>query len=114
VTGGFMPGRQGGAIENMPNHLQGLILWNYTATGNAIKDFDFWPENDVWFKMVNPVVIGFAGNTSTFKKEQPGYFESPGKKVTPASLYEAQLQMRLHSIPEWLSKEKTWQYQVSK
>ncbi|MBN9297771.1 MAG: DUF4955 domain-containing protein [Filimonas sp.] len=114
VTGGFMAGRQGGALENMPNHLQGLVLWNYTATGNAVKDFDFWPANDVWFKMVNPMIVGFTGNGSTFKKDQPAYFESMGEKVSPASLYEAQLQMRLHTIPEWLNKEKTALSQASK
>jgi hypothetical protein len=95
VTGGFMAGRQGGAIENLPNHLAGLVLWNYTQTNAAIRDFDFWPENDVWFKMVNPVVVGFVGEGTTFKKDQPATIESLGHHVVPASLYEAQLELRL-------------------
>lgn len=106
VTGGFMPGRQGGAIENLPNHLNGLVLWNYTSTSAPVKDFDFWPSKDVWFKILNPIVAGFTGNGSSFKKDQPGYFESIGQKVRPASLYEAQLALRLKKVPNWLKKEK--------
>lgn len=102
VTGGFMAGRQGGAIENLPNHLNGLVLWNYTQTSPALKDFDFWPINDVWFKIVKPVVVGFNGNGTTFKKDQPGTFESIGQHVQPASLYEAQLELRLKKLPKWL------------
>ncbi|MCU7549244.1 DUF4955 domain-containing protein [Chitinophagaceae bacterium LB-8] len=106
VTGGFMPGRQGGAIENLPNHLAGLVLWNYTQTSAPVKDFDFWPKDDVWFKMVNPIVVGFTCNGSSFKKDQAGYFESIGQNVAPASLYEAQLELRLKKIPSWLKKRK--------
>ncbi|WP_276501719.1 DUF4955 domain-containing protein [Terrimonas pollutisoli] len=106
TTGGFMPGRQGGAVDNLPNHLSGLVLWNYTQTNAPVKDFDFWPVNDVWFKMVNPIVVGFTSNGSNFKKDQPGNFESIGQKVTPASLYEAQLALRLKKVPNWLKKEK--------
>jgi hypothetical protein len=104
VTGGFMPGRQGGAIDNLPNHLNGLVLWNYTQTSPALKDFDFWPLKDVWFKMVKPVVVGFAGAETTFKKEQAGYFESVGQHVVPASLYEAQLLLRLKKLPGWMTE----------
>lgn len=103
VSGGFMAGRQGGAIENLPNHLSGLVFWNYTQTGTPVKDFDFWPENDVWFKMVNPIVVGFVGNGTTFKKDQPVQMESFGQHVTPSSLYEAQLQQRLRKLPDWLA-----------
>lgn len=105
VTGGFMPGRQGGAIDNLPNHLNGLVLWNYTQTNKPIKDFDFWPSNeiDVWFRMVKPIVIGFTGGT-TFKKEG-AYLESIGQKVTPKSLYEEQLLLRLKKLPKWLVEE---------
>ncbi|MCU7549239.1 glycoside hydrolase family 92 protein [Chitinophagaceae bacterium LB-8] len=33
-------------------------------------------KDDVWFKMVNPIVVGFTGNSSSFKKDQAGYFEN--------------------------------------
>ncbi|HSK13948.1 MAG TPA: DUF4955 domain-containing protein, partial [Phnomibacter sp.] len=106
VTGGFMAGRQGGAIDNLPNHLNGLVLWNYTQTNAAVKDFDFWPLQDVWFKMVQPIVVGFKSEGTTFKKDQAGYFESVGQHVTPASLYEAQLQLRLKKLPKWIADAK--------
>ena len=106
VSGGFMAGRQGGAIDNLPNHLNGLVLWNYTQTSDPVKDFDFWPPNDVWFKMVNPIVVGFDGKGTTFRKEQAGYFEAIGQKVAPASLYEAQLKLRLKKLPGWIISEK--------
>jgi len=104
VTGGFMAGRQGGAIENLPNHLNGLVLWNYTQTSPALKDFDFWPLNEKWFKIVKPIVIGFTGAETTFKQGQPAIIESMGHRVEPASLYEAQLQLRLKKLPEWLKE----------
>jgi hypothetical protein len=104
VTGGFMAGRQGGAIDNLPNHLNGLVLWNYTQTSPAVKDFDFWPLNERWFKILKPIVVGFTGAETTFKQGQPAYIESLGKRVEPASLYEAQMILRLKKMPEWLKE----------
>jgi hypothetical protein len=105
VTGGFMAGRQGGAIDNLPNHLNGLVLWNYTQTSPAVKDFDFWPLKDKWFKIVKPIIVGFTGAETTFRQDQPAIIESMGQRVEPASLYEAQLLLRLKKLPEWV-KEK--------
>jgi hypothetical protein len=106
VTGGFMSGRQGGAIENLPNHLGGLVFWNYTQTSKPIKNFDFWPENEVWFKMSPPLIAGFKGNGTTFRKEKLGYLEGLDQVVSPQSLYEGQLQLRLKKIPGWLMEAK--------
>lgn len=103
VTGGLMQNRGGGALQNMPNHMEGLVLWNYTQTNAPIKDFEFWPTNNIWWKIPNPVIVGFIGGT-TFEKDQVGYEESIGKMVTPNSLYEAQLALRLGHIPAWLKK----------
>ncbi|MNY58991.1 hypothetical protein D3C86_1953920 [compost metagenome] len=86
----------------MPNHMQGLVLWNYKQTNDPIKDFEFWPTTDVWWKIPNPIVVGFVSKGTTFKKEQLGYLESLNKSVEPASLYEAQLKLRLKKLPEWL------------
>ncbi|TCC89212.1 DUF4955 domain-containing protein [Pedobacter frigiditerrae] len=108
VTGGFMAGHQGGAIENLPNHLQGLVFWNYKQTNAAIKDFNFWPDDkeDVWFKMVQPIVAGFISKGTTFKRENLSYLEGLDKQVTPISLYQAQLQQRLKKVPTWLQQLK--------
>ena len=95
VQGGLMQNRGGGALENMPNHMSGLVLWNYKQTNNAIQDFEFWPISSQWWKIPNPVIVGFVGNGTTFNKEQTGYLESLGDAVTPGSLYEAQLRLRI-------------------
>lgn len=106
VEGGLMNGRGGGALENMPNHMQGLVLWNYKQTNEAVKDFEFWPPSEVfeYWKIPNPVVVGFVSKGTTFKTEQLGYSESIGKEVAPASLYLAQLKLRLHKLPKWIKE----------
>ena len=104
VTGGLLNGRGGGAMENMPNHMQGLVMWNYTQTNEPIKDFEFWPDPKVfkWWKIPMPVVVGFTSKGTTFKAEQLGQSESIGKAVEPASLYLAQLKLRLNNLPKWV------------
>ncbi|WP_156101311.1 DUF4955 domain-containing protein [Flavobacterium gilvum] len=106
VEGGLMNGRAGGAKENMPNHMQGLVLWNYKQTNEPVKDFEFWPPTVVseWWRIPNPVIVGFTSKGSTFKKEQLGQSESIGTAVEPASLYEAQLKLRLGKLPEWIKE----------
>jgi hypothetical protein len=41
VTGGLMTGRAGGALQNLPNHLKNMVIWNYeqTNTGKRILNF---------------------------------------------------------------------------
>ena len=95
VQGGLMQNRGGGALENMPNHMQGLVLWNYTQTNAPVKDFEFWPAKNIWWKLPNPIIVGYEGSGTTFKNEQLGYIESLDWQVTPVSLYEAQLKLRL-------------------
>ncbi len=95
VSGGLMQNRGGGALENMPNHMSGLVMWNYVQTNAAVKNFEFWPATSQWWKIPNPIIVGFMGNGTTFNESQVGYLESLDKKVSPASLYEAQLELRL-------------------
>jgi hypothetical protein len=49
-----------------------------------------------------PVIVGFTGGT-TFIPAQLKYQESTGKAVLPASLYQAQLKLRLVKLPSWLN-----------
>lgn len=102
VTGGFMKSRGGGAILNMPNHMQGLVLWNYTQTNAPIKDFEFWPMDEVYWKILKPTIVGFKSNGTTFKIDQIGYSESLDALVEPVSLYTAQLKLRLGKLPNWI------------
>lgn len=53
-------------------------------------------------------MVGTHGQAVTFSQEegQLTYEESTGVKVTPESLYEAQLQKRLGYVPAWLNALK--------
>ncbi|WPO78232.1 DUF4955 domain-containing protein [Flavobacterium sp. KACC 22761] len=106
VEGGLMNGRGGGAKENMPNHMQGLVLWNYKQTNEPVKDFEFWPSSAVseWWRIPNPIIVGFTSKGTSFKLEQLGQSESIGTAVDPASLYEAQLKLRLGKLPKWIKE----------
>ncbi|MEI6945581.1 DUF4955 domain-containing protein [Paraflavisolibacter sp. H34] len=105
VTGGLMRNRGGGAIENMPNHMKGLVFWNYTQTNAPVKDFQFWPAEDVWWKIPQPVIAGFRGNGTSFRREQLGALEGLDSLVAPLSLYEAQLELRLKQRFSWLAQK---------
>lgn len=104
VSGGFMRNRAGGAVFNMPNHMQGLVIWNYTQTNEPIKNFEFWPMDEIYWKIMKPTLVGFKSNGTTFNKEQIGYSESLDGLVQPVSLYEEQLKMRLKKVPNWLKE----------
>ena len=105
----------GGAETEAPNHLSDLTLWNLEVTGtidekgiNFASDFKWWDAENVWWKIYPPIVVGTHGQAVTFSQEegQLTYEESTGVKVTPESLYEAQLQKRLGYVPAWLNALK--------
>ncbi len=104
VTGGFMSSRAGGSVFNMPNHMQGLVLWNYTQTSPVLKNFEFWPPKEIYWKLLKPTIVGFKSEGTTFIKEQLRYGESLDGLVEPASLYIAQLKIRLKKVPAWVSE----------
>lgn len=104
-TGGFVISRYGGAIGSLPNHLQNLILWNYTATNNDVyPNYEFWDTKDKWLKIPQPIIAGFKSENIKFNEEQLKYAESLNGYTSPESLYEAQLELRLGKLPEWLEK----------
>lgn len=99
VTGGLMQNRAGGALGNMPNHLKGLVFWNYKQTNKAFENFEFWSSTSKWWKISPPIIAGFVSNGTTFKTAQLSFLEGLGETVSPASLYEAQLRLRLKTEP---------------
>lgn len=109
-TGGLMPWRAGGDIDQMPNHLDDLVIWNMNAV-NVQYDagwntkFIWWDANSNWWKLLPPVIVGFHGASVTFDEtpQQIKRLESNGTAVTPYSLYEAQLRERLGYVPAWLN-----------
>ena len=89
--GGLNPNHAGGDAALGPNHLRGLVLWNYTQTSGTTGEFALWRRNN---RFVMPVIAGFRG-TATFNSAETSAIESYGSSVEPLSLYEAQLKLRL-------------------
>ena len=108
TTGGFIDGRWGGSASNQPNHLRGLILWNYhNLSPNADKPYEWLKSQNKYGKIIMPLIIGFHGGKVPFIAEQTSQLESLGTKVSPNSLYLAQLKQRLGKLPLWVSRFET-------
>lgn len=104
TTGGFVDGRWGGSAANQPNHLRGLIFWNYhNLSPDKTKPYEWVKSNNKYGKIIMPSVIGFHGGHVPFLPEQTEHLESLGQKVLPNSLYLAQLKLRLGKLPAWVS-----------
>lgn len=107
VEGGFLDGRWGGAAFNQPNHLEGLVLWNYkNLTADNDKPYEFFKTNKKYGKIIMPDIIGFHGGRVNFVSKQLRIHESQGKSVQPESLYEAQVILRKKTLPTWLEELK--------
>lgn len=101
----------GGAYQNLPNHVSGLTIWNQKRVGaNLSAPYNFWENcggNYCGIAIVNPIVVGYHGSTTTFVRSNVKYEESNGTKVSPASLYEAQVEHRLGARPAWMDAALT-------
>lgn len=110
-SGGLVYYRAGGDENEVPNHLGDLTLWNLNVTGtdSHASNFAWWSDSDTWWKIFPPIVVGTHGMNVKFsgkEQQQVTYEESTGMKVSPESLYEAQLRERLGYVPEWLNALK--------
>ncbi|MDF7824608.1 DUF4955 domain-containing protein [Pontiellaceae bacterium B12227] len=111
----------GGNYTLQPNHLRDLTFWNFEQIGEKIYH-DYWnmpktPEEAKnkyhgKTKVAYPNYIGFHGVMSEFNRKHLGLFESYGAPVEPASLYEAQLALRLGGAPAWIAEAKAEWEQV--
>ena len=96
ISGGWMYGRWGGAEQNQPNHMRGLVLWNYKNTGSGEPGkFHFMRPDSKFGRNIMPLVIGFYGNPQQWVEEELQVLESNGTPVNPVSLYEAQFALRM-------------------
>ena len=91
--------------NEVPNHLGDLTLWNLNVTGtdSHASNFAWWSDSDTWWKIFPPIVVGTHGMNVKFpgkEQQQVTYEESTGMKVSPESLYEAQLRERLAMYPD--------------
>ena len=110
-SGGLVCYRAGGDENEVPNHLGDLTLWNLNVTGtdSHASNFAWWSDSDTWWKIFPPIVVGTHGMNVKFpskEQQQVTYEESTGMKVSPESLYEAQLRERLGYVPGWLNALK--------
>lgn len=110
-SGGLVYYRAGGDENEVPNHLGDLTLWNLNVTGtdSHASNFAWWSDSDTWWKIFSPIVVGTHGMNVKFpskEQQQVTYEESTGMKVSPESLYEAQLRERLGYVPGWLNALK--------
>lgn len=110
-SGGLVYYRVGGDENEVPNHLGDLTLWNLNVTGtdSHASNFAWWSDSDTWWKIFPPIVVGTHGMNVKFsgkEQQQVTYEESTGMKVSPESLYEAQLRERLGYVPGWLNALK--------
>ena len=101
VNNGRLSGSSGGGVP--PHHLRRLVFWNYNHGGD-VAHYDFWQG---YLKFLHPIIVGFHGNPATFNESDLEVLESNGEAVTPESLFEAQLALRLGSVPAWVNDLRT-------
>jgi hypothetical protein len=107
MEGGLLPNRAGGNVVNHPNHMRGLVLWNFKRIDSAKTLVDFWPETQIYSgRIVAPIIVGLHGKTTNFIDAQLRLLLSNGQKVSTESLYEYQLKRRLGFLPNWLKAYK--------
>ncbi len=108
--GGMLQGHQGGAKAKLPNHMSGLIFWNFKATSiPASKQWTWWEKGDKWSKFIAPLVVGFHGKPLRFSGGEQLPATDQNTPIHPESLYEAQLTQRLGNLPQWLKELKSQQ-----
>ena len=101
VNNGRLSGSSGGGVE--PHHLRRLVFWNYNHGGD-VTHYDFWAG---YLKFLFPIIVGFHGNPATFNESDLEILESNGEAVEPESLFEAQLELRLGTLPVWVKDLRT-------
>lgn len=97
-VGGFMTGRAGGAVGSLPNHLEGLVLWNHLKTNEPLSDFIFEDLDSAYWRIMQPTIVGMHGTPIDFREGQSTVI-SLGEPIAEGSLYEFQVKRRLGEMP---------------
>jgi hypothetical protein len=85
----------GGPEPGHPHHGKYLVLWNFHHLSAKDQHYDFWDMTKRRnYTIAEPILVGFQSNTKV-DFTHAGINESQGKAVWPASLFEAQLTLRL-------------------
>ena len=111
MNGGNLGGSSGKCSQGCPHHLRHFVAWNFRQ-GPESKHYDFWNRgsNQEGSVVIKPIIVGFHGNSAIFNENTVQILESNGSAVEPESLFDAQLELRLGTIPDWLNNLRTeWQ-----
>ena len=110
VDGGTMT-RSGGPAPSFPNHLRWMVFWNFSYDSDDEQPINLWNYvKGKEAKFVKPLFVGLHGKPVNLVAEALEGNECQGEKVTPESLYEAQLGLRLGNVPDWVgSARKEWE-----
>ena len=92
----------GGAKENLPHHLDGYTRWNNNV--GSSRTFNLWTPVGSRFTVTQGNLIGYKTLGGSIPRN--AYFEGFGTRVSPDSLYEAQLEHRLGALPAWIDAYK--------
>jgi hypothetical protein len=86
------------------------VFWNFSYESDDEQPINFWNYvKGKEAKFVKPLFVGLHGKPVTLVAEALEGNECQGEKVTPESLYEAQLGLRLGKLPDWVgSVRKDW------
>ena len=103
--------RSGGPAPSFPNHLRWMVFWNFSYDSDEEQPSNLWNYvKGKEAKFVKPLFVGLHGKPVTLVAEALEGNECQGEKVTPESLYEAQLGLRLGNVPDWVgSVRKDWE-----
>ena len=91
----------GGGQDSLPHHLDGYIRWNNTVLSD--RTFNLWAP-DHYSTFTQGSLIGYKTLGGSLPRN--AYFEGFGTHVSPQSLYEAQLTLRLGTLPIWVDDAK--------
>jgi len=86
----------GGPEPGHPHHGKHLILWNFYHKSDKAQNYNFWDMSRRRnYTIASPILVGFqSDNKVTF--ENAGINQLQGVEVSPKSLFEAQLTLRLN------------------
>ena len=102
-----MYGRSGGPLVGLPNHWRHFVMWNFKHTGPTQTDYDFWREEDKKRdRYLRPIIVGLHGHRTSFNEANLQLIESHGTAVSPRSLFESQLSLRVGQVPDFLQVMK--------
>lgn len=92
--------RNGGAENSYPNSGPDLTFWNFTHDQNGTgRTYDFWdPVGRKLNTYMYPKFVGFQAPGESITFLDVGLDELSGQMAYPNSLFDAQLQLRLHGV----------------